>query len=544
MNRKIKIMKICLIFVVFTGIFLSVGCDESISDSKYYEMKVPREKLARIEKLDLPESKSEPNLVPDVNQVELEEIELTLEDCRASAMKNNLGLKVQLINPAIAAERVNEQEAKFEAVFYSRLSHAKYDSPVSSTLSGSSVDSSSMNFGIQMPLRTGGSVTFDLAENRLKTDNVFSTLNPAYTTNFSISISQPLLQGAGKRANTHSIRIAGYEQQIVDVRTKLEIIRLLADVDRIYWRLYAARKELQVRKKQYDLAQTQLEQTKRFVDAGERAIIEVIRAEAGVAERFEGIITAENDVRDRERELKQIINKPLLGTQTSTILIAATEPDPVRYELNGQYLVQLAVENRMEMLELELQLAEDISTIDFLRNQALPLVTLDYKYNINGLGPTRSDAYDVLYDKRFEDHILGLQLLVPLGNQAAKSRLLQAFYQRKQRLTTRENRRILIELEVLNAIDRLQANWQRILASRQNVILAARLFEAEKRQFEVGLRTSTDVLDAQTKFSAAQSAEILALTEYQIAQVDLAYATGTMLGSAKVHWAPIIPETN
>jgi len=111
-------------------------------------------------------------------------------------------------------------------------------------------------------------------------------------------------------------------------------------------------------------------------------------------------------------------------------------------------------------------------------------------------------------------------------------------------LATHDSRRSVIEIEVLNAIDKVEANWQRILASRQNAILAGRLFEAEQRQFELGLRTSTDVLNAQTSFADAQSAEILALAEYQIALVDLAYATGTLLGAAKVQWEPIVPQSN
>ena len=229
--------------------------------------------------------------------------------------------------------------------------------------------------------------------------------------------------------------------------------------------------------------------------------------------------------------------------QTPTVLIPTTGPDPVHYELDKQSLVAKAIDNRMEMLELELQIAADVSTIDYLKNQSLPLVTLGYTYNISGLGATRSNSFDMLTDKRFEDHRLGLQLLVPLGNEAAKNRLLQAVYERRQRLATRGNRQAAIELEVLNAVDQLEANWQRILANRQNAILAARLFKAEKRQFELGLGTSTDVLDAQTSFVDAQSAEISALAEYQIALVDLAYATGTLLGAAKVQCKPIVPET-
>jgi outer membrane protein TolC len=93
-------------------------------------------------------------------------------------------------------------------------------------------------------------------------------------------------------------------------------------------------------------------------------------------------------------------------------------------------------------------------------------------------------------------------------------------------------------MEVLNAADQVEANWQRVLASRENAALARRVYEAERRQFELGMRTSTDVLDAQAKYSDAQLLEIQALAEYQIALVDLAYATGTVLSEAKVEWSP------
>ena len=550
MNKQLSIVRYWFVVFVGFGLFLWAGCESDYgrpAGEEYYEIKIPPEKLRQIETLDL--AKAEKSDRPDVNEVEAppEELELTLEQCRALAMENNLDLKVQLISPAIAAERVSEEEARFEAAFFSNINYSKTDMPGVSYLddiTGSQRDYASTDLGVQVPLRTGGTVTFNLADRRTKTNAELINFNPYYGSGLSASISQPLLRNAGNRTNTYAIRIAKYERQITDARTKLEVIRVIAALDRVYWRLYAARKEFDVRKKQYELAEIQLGQARRFVNSGERAQIEVIRAEAGVAQQLEAIIVAENSLSDRERDLKRILDKTGLEMQTPTVLIPATEPDPIRYEFTKQRLVGTAIENRMEMLELELQIAEDISTIDYTRNQALPLVTLDYTYNISGLGATRDDSFDLLRDKRFEDHRFGLQLLIPLGNEVAKSRLRQAFYRRRQRLATRNSRRALIEIEVLNAVDQLEANWQRILASRQNAILAGRLFEAEKRQFELGLRTSTDVLDAQTKFANAQSAEILALAEYQIALVDLGYATGTLLGAAKVHWEPIVPESS
>jgi outer membrane protein len=542
MNRVVK----GLIFAIALGVsvFLA-GCEEFANEEEFYTIKTPPEQTREIQMLKL-EPKTDGNEpVPDVNKpAEVNkpaqrEIELSIEQCRAMTLTNNLDLKVQLIAPAIAAQKVSEEEAKFESSFFADLSYSDIKQPGSVL---TSVTPSYRNFGVDLgvdvPLRTGGTVKFDVA------DNWTRTTYTSYSAITSLSISQPLLQGAGKRVNTHSIRIAEYERRITDAQTKLEVIRVLANADRGYWRLYAARRELEVRKKEYELAQAQLKQTRRMVEVGERAEVEVVRSEAGVAERLQNIIVAENELRDRERELKQMMNESGLTMDTPTVLIPTTEPDPVLYKLDRPMLTALAIQSRMEMLELELQIAEDISTVDYYKNQALPLVTMDYTYRLNGLGATRSDAYDMMSDMDFRDHVAGLHVVVPLGNEAAKSRLLQAFYQRRQRLASKENRRTLIEKEVLAAADQMETNWQSILASRQNAILAGRLYEAEKRQFEVGLRTSTDVLDAQAKFANAQSAEIKSLTEYQIAQIDLAYATGMLLGADKVSWEPIVPNVN
>jgi outer membrane protein TolC len=530
-----------------SAFFLLAGCEQVFDDHKSDRVSFPPERFRAVETLDLARAEDQQNGrtdVNDANQTPAKELSLTLEECRALTLENNLDLKVQLISPAIAAEKVSEQEAQFEAAFFSNVRYGKTDTPIASSLdiAGSSVDYSSTDLGVQVPLQTGGTVTFDLADNRTKTDSLFSIFNPSYGSDMSLSISQPLLRGAGTRTNTYAIRIAEYEQQITDARTKLEVIRAIAAVDRVYWRLYAARRELEVREQQYKLAQALHEQAQRFVAAGDKPQVEVIRAEAGVAQQLEAIIISENNLRDRQRELKRTLHKAGLEMQTPTALVPATQPDPVRYELEKDRLVSTAMNNRMEMLELELQILEDLATVDYMENQALPLATMDYTYNINGLGATRRDSFDLLFDKRFEDHRFGLQLLVPLGNEAANSRLRQALYQRRQRLASKDSREAQIELEVLNAIDQLEANWQRVLASRQRSILNGRLFEAEQRQFELGLRTATDVLQAQANFADAQSAEILALAEYQIALVDLSYATGTLLGAAKVRWEPIVPS--
>jgi len=536
--------------MVLLGITLSVtGCSDSfnpLNRDLFITKDITEERLREIGSLGLEENQIARDAVELPKKATAitppRDMNLTIEECRAAALENNLDLKVQLLNPTINEEGIAQAEAQFESVFFSNLNWSKTDSPTSSTLSGSSTESVTTDFGVRVPLRTGGTLTFDLPFSSFETDNSFSTLNPAYTSDLSVSLSQPLLRGAGVRTNTYSIRIATYQSQMSEMQSKIEVLRILNVVDRAYWRLYATRRTLEVRTQEYDLAVTQLERARRQVKLGVVAEVEVIRAESGVAERLESIIISENSLRNQERDLKRILNMPNLNMASATILIPTTEPNPFQYQLDTTKLIDTALSNRMELLEFELQLAIDASTIDLRKNELLPTFNFDYTYTVNGLGGTLNDSIDMLIDKSFEDHRVGLRYEVPLGNQAAESRYRQALLQRIQTLASQERRELLVRQEMLNAIDQLETNWQRVLASRQNSILTARTLDAEQRQFDIGLRTSTDVLDAQARLASAQLSEISALTEYEVSKINIASAAGMLLGASHIRWDPINPN--
>lgn len=507
------------------------------------EIVVPRDTLRTINATDLHQvANTQPARQVTATQPATEpapQRDLTIEDVRLMALHNNLDLRVQLVEPTIAKTFVTEEQAQFESLFTVDASYGKFDAPTASQLSGSQVDQLQVNGGLTIPLRTGGQLQLLVPYEQLETNNQFQTLNPSHELDFGVSLSIPLLRGAGIQANSQGIRVAFYEYQISEARTKLEVIRVLAAADRVYWRLYAARKELEVREQEYELAVAQLERARRFVRAGVAAEPDIVRAESGVADRVEAVINAENALRDRQRELKRILNEPGLEMTTPTIVIPATPPNATAYKIDPDRAIAIALQRRMEMLELELRIARDTSQVAFARNGLLPLVTLDYTYNINGLGPTIDESLNFALDSDFVDNFVGVQVEVPIGNEAARSQLRRALATRLQSLATRDQREAAIKQEVLATIDQLEANWQRIIAAQQRVILAARVVDLETRQFERGLRTSTDVLDAQTRLADAQSSEIAAITEYQIAQVDIAFAVGMILGASNVTWDPI-----
>ncbi len=542
--------KYCYIGIFLTTMFLT-GCAALDPEDQFYEFKVPDEKLHTITPIEPNQFAVKPKPSPTQEGTEPNlpsppaEMKMSLEECRVLTLQNNLELHAQLIDPTIEATRVTEAQAAFESVFRTGTNFSANDYPggikevdgASIITAGSQQHNIDSYAGVRMPLRTGGTLDFNLVDSRTNLESA----PPIYDNNLRFSLSQPLLKNAGHRVNMHGISLAQYGKQITDNQTKFQVILVLSSADKAYWQLYAARKELEVRQKQHELAVAQMERAKRQVDAGQLAKVEIIRAEAGVARQLAAIITAENNLRKNQREFKKIINRRGLDIETLTAMVPATEADPVHYTFDTTKLITQAFENRYELLQIELQIAQSISNIDFENNQMLPDVALNYIYNIPSTGLTHSDSYTMLNQKPYENHSIGITLQAPLGNEAAKSRLRRALYQKRQNMATKAKQKQLVQQEVLDALDTVETNWQQIMASRQAAILEGQLYETEIRQFEVGLRTSTDVLDAQSRFADAQSSEITALANYEISVVDLAYKTGTLLGADKIIWEPITP---
>jgi len=469
----------------------------------------------------------------------LKELPLALADVRKAALENNLDIQVQLVPPAIAGERVSEEEARFEASFLGSASRRRDDLFDIDAGIGPQQDTTEGELIVEVPLRTGGTVEVGVGGNAVDIDVPGATTISDTLAGFSIS--QPLLRNAGIGVNTAPITIASLQQVQQEASTKLAVMRTIADAESEYWLYYAANRILEVRYQQYERAQELLRQAQRLREAGVVPSLEVTRSRAGVSRAVDDIIRAETTRREAERELKRIMNVPGMGVGSPTVLLIRTDPRPRRLTFDVNQLADDAVTLRMEMLELELQLAVDALNLDVARNQVLPLVSLDFSFNYLGTDTSLFNSLDELVSGNRENWSVGTLVEIPLGNKAAKSRQRQAVLQRSLTLVTREQRDISIRKEVYDANDRLEEAWRRILAAREETLFSSQTYKGEEQQFLAGVRTSSDVLRAADFLAEAQIREISGLTEYEIAKVALAFATGNVLGKGRVRLVPYDP---
>ncbi|MEO0478916.1 MAG: TolC family protein [Planctomycetota bacterium] len=491
------------------------------------------------------------------NEEEPEPVPLSVAGLRAQVLETNLGLQVLRIDPEIAGAALDAERAKFDATFILRAGFSAEDktlgntslfsvtSPTSGTpFSGAFTelaqdrDRFTGSFGVVQPLPTGGRISVEQA---FEIDD--KSAGPIVSTEdrsaLRFSLSQPLLRGAGIEVNTASIRLAELGRSAVSAKTKLSAIRLLANAEKAYWRAYAAQRKLEVREEQFGIATDLQSFVRERIEAGVEQPIDQIGADLAVAQQLESLVVAQTLARIRQRELRRVLNRPDLRLRDDRKFELETEPTLLQFELEANDLVTQALANRMELLELELQLSADQLRINVAENATLPVFSLDFQYGIEQRGASLGSAFADQFDFEDQGFAIGLRGEIPVTNARARARLLEANLVRKRRLRTKALRELAIEQEVLDARDVIAQNWQRILAARQNVFASSRNLQAVRDQLTIGTRTIQDVAIALNLLGSARTREIDAIVDYQVSQIDLAFATGTILGYAGASVDPL-----
>ncbi len=522
--------------VLFMLVVLA-GC-AGLSSEKSAQKGILREDLAAIDTVQLADQSVTPPVTVEeateqiTQQVAepnapVETLELTLEQVRQAALANNLDLKVELIDPAIARRSLDAERAKFEAVFFGSADYYHADN------SDTTTKIQGYELGISKPLATGGTLQVGLP---FGDDASSGGVADAAA---SVTYIQSLLRGVGTRINRQSIRIAEHQWNIVSARTKLAAISLLANADITYWRLYAARKELDVRQEQYKLAQNQLSHAEKKVAAGSAAKTEIVRARAGLSSRLEALINAETAVQSYRRDLLRIMNQDDIPFEAAIDIVPKTEPNPLGLDLDEKQLAEKALDLRMEMVQLEQYLIVDDLNIELARDATRPDLALSYRYTTQAEARSVGGAFEDLAGDSSDNHVIGLSATIPLGNRAARAHLQRAHLTKIQDQAQRDRLRQTIRQSVYEAVSELERNWRRILAAEQGVVAAYRDYRVEQSQFRLGVRTSTDVLLSARGLADAQLSQIRAFADYEIAQVNLARATGTLLGYGQVFLQPV-----
>ena len=181
-------------------------------------------------------------------------------------------------------------------MFSTTLGRSSSVTPPSNLLLGErgvDVDDWFSSTGVRQRLPWGSgtwSVSWDTS--RTTTNNPISSFDPSLQSGFQIAFSQPLLRDRTIDAARQQYVIAKRNQESSDLRFREAVVQTVAAVKQAYWTLKASLANVTVQQRSLELAQELARENRVRVDAGQIPPLDLVQAEAEVAQRRENLIRA------------------------------------------------------------------------------------------------------------------------------------------------------------------------------------------------------------------------------------------------------------
>ena len=507
---------------------------------------------------------------------------LTLREALSMALANNKDIEVARQTVRIAEFDLTGARGAYDPRLTSSSYYERLKTPVSNFLSGGSngiITSSDYTATARLEGQSpsfGGNYRFDFSSIRQTTNNQFTGLDPLYPTALTFTYTQPLLRGLRFDNSRRQIEIAKKNLSLTDAQFRQRAIETITTVQRAYWDLVFALRNLQIQRDAVRDARTQLEHNKRLVAEGSLAPIDVVAAEAQVADFEQDLFTALEQVGTSENNLKSLIAENRQADIWERSLVPVDPVDLVPPVVSLPEAMKAAVENRPELQQSTV--AREINQIDqkYFREQTKPAIDFVGSYGVVGLAGTRTNtavnpfsstaelrervnllsqlagitpplpepvpqtfrsdliggygqSIENLFGNQFNNFRVGVQVSLPLRNRTAEAQLGRSLVEGERINTQREKLEQTIQVEVRNALQSLQSAQARLRAALVAREASEQQYESEKRKLDAGQSTVFLVLERQTAFTAARGNELRAQTEMNKAAAELQRAMGNSL---------------
>src|SRR5881296_2104963 len=292
------------------------------------------------------------------------QLPLSVGDLINLIIQNNLDVGVNRLTPLSSRYLIETMYLPFEPTLHLQATVTRNTSPATSQLIGAeslSTLGGAYSLGFSQALDTGTTLGVDFVMNRNSSNSAFNTFNPSYSGLLRYSFSQHLLKDYGRANNMRSIRISQNNQKISETQFERQLI---------------------------DLAQKTLSDNQIQVRIGTLAPIDVVQAESEVANRRVQYITSTySEVQTQDQVKKLITSQGDPGLVLAKLIPSQVVPRPQPSDvLPVEQAIKVALENRPEMKQLQLDLQNRKIDLQYTKNQLLPTVDLIASYSQNGVG--------------------------------------------------------------------------------------------------------------------------------------------------------------
>lgn len=476
---------------------------------------------------------------------------------------------------------------------------------VGATVASISEHQSVFNNQYSQTFQTGTNLTVNWNNNRTFA-NIPNFFNPDVQSLLSVSFSQPLLNGFGKKQWTRNIRIANNNRTIADWDFAQQAITSITKTITDYWELVYARENVKVNQQTVAVAEKLYEDNKKQLEIGSLAPLDVTRSESEVATDTQNLIFAQTVQLQDEQNLKNDISKdPMAPNMINVEIIPTDQPrQPETIEAaTFEDAVKEAFAKRPELQEQFYNLKNADIDVRATKNALLPSLTANAFYESQGLAgnsaitgtPTPAagaqivgangapilvnvggtptpifepsenipvlgvrtqgfgTAQSQIFHNKFPEYAGSLTLTLPLRNRSAQAVHVRALLEQRQLETQMQQLKNAALLDVRNSYINLTQDRAQVAAASKARQLQQETFDAEQKKYQLGAATTYEVIQTQRDLTTAQANEIRALANLEEAKANYERALGRTLEvnhvtiaeakSGDVEHATLIPGT-
>jgi outer membrane protein TolC len=443
--------------------------------------------------------------------------------------------------PAIANTRIDQEAAVFDPIFNAAATYGQSeqaqavqfpDFPARVLFQGRRTDTTDLFAGVAQRAPSGGIFAADVRRTTTRSPGGLGLLDSLTSTSGGVSLTQPLLRGAGADVNLAPVVIARINTERSFYQFKDAVQEMVRGVVQAYWAVVSARIDAWARRQQVVQAEATLEWAEARKDVELSA--QVALARSSLATFRANLIAAEANVLQREASLRNLLGVPPSDPHR---LVLTSSPSDVAVEPNWDQLLRSAEQRRPDIAELKLILEADQQRLIVAENQTLPQLDATAHYRLGGLEGETPLGRVSTGKAELTDWGVGLNFALPLGLRQGRATL------RETELTIARDRANLDQ--GLHAAAHNLAESVRGLAqaySQYRAYQKARAFARDslEKQLEIYQTRAgalyLNVLQAIGEWGNAVSAEGFALAQYNTELANLERQSGTILDTHGVRF--------
>ena len=499
---------------------------------------------------------------------------MTLKEAIYLAIRNNPGMKAEVLDPLAAEESVRQANAAFDPLMSAELANTKDVMPTITNFA--TVGSSAFerkeydwNFGItKLSSLTNGSLSISFDNNRAQSNARTWTVNPSYNPSLAISITQPLLRNFGFDFATINVRLAELGQQQSQYNLEQHLSDFVLRVGTDYWNVVRAEQNLRVTTGALKLAQDLLNLNLASLRLGMVAQIDVQEAQAETENWHAAQFAAQNTLAIAHSALRQdVMLNPSRAFLSEQIEPSDTPMGAGNLKLDDEQSLEEAMENRPELAAMRDAIRSMILRVRFAENQTLPQLNIGARIGVNSTAgstncfhyhdvgvqncivsggastgtalPFRGiygDALNRLWNFSYYDYAVGINLEVPLSNDYANATLSQARIETDQARLRYDEQVSQIASSVETALSTVRTSAERVHATNAGSDYARAALRAEEARYRGGVSDTHELLQYQQELISALANQVQAQLDLEIAKLSLMYAEGTLLRAFQINF--------